>query len=93
MFCFYNLTFGILFLVESLDADLTAPGSFRSDLHRRHQAVHVVSSVAVVTEKQLVIVLRGAAQGASLALDALPRILPHADQHVSRELQTCWMAY
>ena len=62
-------------------------------LHRRHQAVHVVSSVAVVTEKKLVIVLRGAAQGASLALDALPRILPHADQHVSRELQTCWMAY
>ena len=53
----------------------------------------MVSSVAVVTEKQLVIVLRGAAQGASLALDALPRILPHADQHVSRELQTCWMAY
>ena len=62
-------------------------------LHGRHQTVHVVSSVAVVTEKQLVIVLRGAAQGASLALDALPRILPHADQHVSRELQTCWMAY
>ena len=56
-------------------------------LHGRHQTVHVVTSVAVVTEQQLVVVLAGPAQGAGLALDALPGVLPHADQHVVRELE------
>ena len=73
--------------MESLHTDLTAPGALRSDLHRRHQAVHVVASVAVVTEQKLVVVLAGPAQGAGLALDALPGALPHADQHVLRELE------
>ena len=35
----------------------------------------------------LVVVLAGAAEGAALALDALPRVLLHADDHVLRELQ------
>ena len=35
----------------------------------------------------LVVVLAGAAEGAALALDALPRVLLHADDHVVRELQ------
>ena len=77
--------------MESLHTDLTAPGALRSDLHRRHQTVHVITSVAVVTEQKLVVVLTGPAQGAGLALDALPGVLLHADQHVSRELQTCGM--
>ena len=47
----------------------------------------MVTSVAVVTEQQLVVVLAGPAQGAGLALDALPGVLPHADQHVVRELE------
>ena len=76
-----------LLLMESLHTDLTAPGALRSDLHRRHQTVHVVAPVAVVTEQQLVVVLTGPAQGAGLALDALPGVLPDADQHVVRELE------
>ena len=48
----------------------------------------MVASVAVVTEQQLVVVLAGAAERAGLALDALPGVLPDADQHVLSELQT-----
>ena len=76
-----------LFLVESLHTDLAAPGALRSNLHRRHQTVHVVTSVAVVTEQQLVVVLAGATQCAGLALDALPGVLLHTDQHVLGELE------
>lgn len=53
----------------------------------------MVSSIAIVAEEQLVIILRGPAQGAGLTLNALPGVLLHADQHVSRELQTCWMPW
>ena len=48
----------------------------------------MVASVAVVTEQQLVVILTGAAQGAGLALDALPGVLLDADQHVFSELET-----
>ena len=74
--------------MESLHTDLAAPGALRSNLHRRHQAVHVVTSVAVVTEQKLVVVLAGPAQGAGLALDALPGVLLDTDQHVLSELET-----
>ena len=47
----------------------------------------MVASVAVVTEQQLVVVLTGPAQGAGLALDALPGVLLDTDQHVLRELE------
>jgi len=73
--------------VEPLDADLAAPGPLRRLLDGRDEAVHVVAAVAVVAEEQLVVVLAGAAEGAALALDALPRVLLHADDHVLRELQ------
>ena len=73
--------------MESLHTDLTAPGALRSHLHGRNQTVHVVASVAVVTEQQLVVVLAGAAERAGLALDALPGVLPHTEQHVLCELQ------
>ena len=53
----------------------------------------MVAPVAVVAEEQLVVVLRGAAERAALALDALPRVLPHRHQHVFSELQTSWMAW
>ena len=61
-------------------------------LHRRHQTVHVVASVTVVTEQQLVVVLTRPAEGAGLALDALPGVLPDTDQHVVRELEAGGMA-
>ena len=73
--------------MESFHTDLAAPRSLRSDLHGWDQAVHVVASVAVVTEEQLVVVLAGAAERAGLALDALPGVLPHTEQHVLCELQ------
>ena len=72
--------------MESLHTDLTAPGALRSHLHGRNQTVHVVASVAVVTEQQLVVVLAGPTQGAGLALDALPGVLLRADPQVGGEL-------
>lgn len=79
-------------LVESLHADGATPGSFWCNLHGRYQAVHVIPSVTIITEEQLVIILTGATQGAGLALDALPGILLHANHHVVRELQASWVA-
>jgi len=73
--------------VKSLYADGAAPGALRRHLHGRDEAVHVVAHVAVVTEEQLVVVLAGAAERAGLALDALPGVLPHTEQHVLCELQ------
>ena len=52
----------------------------------------MVAAVAIVTEKELVVVLGGAAKGTSLALNALPGVLLHADLHVVRELQAGWVA-
>jgi len=52
----------------------------------------MVAAVAIVTEKELVVVLGGAAEGARLALNALPGVLLHADLHVVRELQAGWVA-
>ena len=79
--------------VECLDTDAAAPGALRRLLHRRHEAVHVVSAVAVVAEQELVVVLTGAAQGARLALDALPRILLYTHVHVGSELEAGGVTY
>ena len=79
--------------LEPLNADLAAPGSLRRLLDGRDEAVHVVAAVAVVAEEQLVVVLAGAAERAALALDALPRVLLHADDHVVRELQARGVAW
>ena len=59
---------------------------FVSYLHGGNETVHVVASVAVVAEQQLVVILGSAAEGAGLALDALPGVVPHADHHVLGEL-------
>ena len=40
----------------------------------RLEAVHVVATVAIVAEEQLIVVLRGATEVAGLAFDALPAI-------------------
>ena len=62
-------------------------------LHWRHKAIHVVASVAVVAEQQLIIVLAGATQCAGLALDALPGVLLHTDQHVLGELEAAGVTW
>ncbi len=74
--------------MKRFDAKLAAPRPLRRLLDRRLEAVHVIAAVAVVAEQELVVVLRGAAEGAALALDALPRVLAHGDQHVVGELET-----
>jgi len=51
----------------------------------------VVSSVAVVAEKELVVVVRSSADGAAFALDALPGIFAHGDDHVVGELEASRM--
>ena len=52
------------------------------------ECLYYLLPVAIVTEEKLVIILAGAAEGAGLALDTLPGILPHAEQHVLGELET-----
>ena len=78
--------------MEGFNADGAAPGALGRHLHGRDEAVHVVAAVTIVTEEQLVVVLRGAAEGARLALNALPRVLLHTDLHVVCELQAGWVA-
>ena len=73
--------------MKPLQAELAGPGSLRRLLDGRHEAVHVVAAVAVVAEEELVVVLAGAADGAALALDALPGVLLHRHDHVLGELQ------
>ena len=52
----------------------------------------MVTSVAVVTEQQLVVVLTCPTEGAGLALNALPGVLLDTDQHVLCELETGGMS-
>ena len=82
-----NMT-SFLVAVECVHTYLAAPGALGGHLHGRVEAVHVVAPVTVVTEQQLVVILRGAAQTAGLTLYALPGVFPHAHLHVGRELQT-----
>lgn len=70
------------------DAQVTAPGAFRGLMQWRLQAVHVVASITIVAKEQLIIIVRGAAEAAGLALDALPPVLLHREDHVGSELQT-----
>ena len=79
--------------MECVHTYFAAPGALGGHLHGRVEAVHVVTPVTVVTEQQLVVILRGPAQAAGLTLDALPGVFPHTDLHVGRELQTCRMAW
>lgn len=51
------------------------------------QAIHVIATVTVITEEQLVIVLRGATKAAGFALNALPLIGFNSLSHVCGELQ------
>lgn len=82
----------LLFLVEGFHADGATPVTLGGLLHGRHKAVHVVTSVAIVAEQQLVVILGGPTQCAGLALDALPGVLLHTDLHVVSELEARGMA-
>ena len=43
------------------------PGNLHLYLHRRDEAVHVEAAVTIVAKQKLIVILRGAAQGAGLA--------------------------
>lgn len=66
---------------------MTAPAPLWRLGHGRVEAVHVEASIAVVTKQKLIIVFRGAAHVAALALDALPPVRLHRRHHDGRELQ------
>ena len=72
--------------MKCLNTELATPRTLRRLLDGRNEAIHMIATIAVVAEQQLVVVLRGAAEGAALALDTLPRVLPDGHQHVVREL-------
>jgi len=80
-----NLTI-ILFLVELLYAQMATPTSFRWFLQRRIQAVHVVATVTIVAEQQLVVIVGGSTQSATFTFNALPAILFNGNHHVLGEL-------
>ena len=61
-------------------------------LERWFEAVHVVATVAVVAEQQLVIILRGATEMAGLTLNTLPAIGANNLSQRLRKLHTRWMS-
>jgi len=77
-----------LLFVKCVHAKSAAPGSFGWLLDGRFEAVHMIAPVAIVAEQKFVVVFGGAADGAALAFDTLPRILFHRYDHVVGELQT-----
>lgn len=77
--------------VKLFRAQLTAPATLGRLFESRHQAIHVVASVAVIAEQQLVVIIRCATDRAVLALNALPSVLLNRDLHVGGELETARM--
>lgn len=75
------------FLLQQVQTQVAAPTSLRRLRHRWGETIHVVATIAVITEEQLVVVLRGAADVAALALDALPAVGLHCCHHHRRELE------
>lgn len=75
------------FLLQQVQTQVAAPTSFGRLGHGRGETVHVVAAVAVIAEQQLVVILGGAADVATLALDALPAVGLHCCHHHGGELQ------
>lgn len=75
------------FLLQQVQTQVAAPAPLGGLRHGGCEAVHVVTTVTVVTEEQLVVVLGGAADVAALALDALPAVRLHGRHHHRGELQ------
>lgn len=75
------------FLLQQVQTQVAAPTSLRRLRHRWGETIHVVATIAVITEEQLVVVLRGAADVAALALDALPAVGLHCCHHHRGELE------
>ena len=75
------------FLLQQVQTQVAAPTSFRRLRHRRGETIHVVATIAVITEEQLVIVLGGATDVAAFAFDALPAVGLHCCHHHRGELE------
>lgn len=79
--------FVLLFVVAEFDdAQFTSPVAFGWRLQRWTKAVHVVPSIAVIAEKELIVIVGCSANRAAFALYALPGIFAHGDDHVVGEL-------
>lgn len=78
--------------MEFLDAEFAAPGALRGRRESRRQAIHVVPSIAVITEQELIVIVGSPADAAVLTFDTLPPISFHRDHHVGRELEARRMA-
>lgn len=74
-------------VLQKSQTQVATPASFWRVCHGRAEAVHVVSSVTVITEQKLVVVLRCATNIAALALNALPAVSLHSCHHHGSELQ------
>ena len=81
------------FLMKSLCADFARPWSLWRLFEWGNKTIHVIATITIVAEQKLVVILRRPAQSAALALDALPRILLHGNQHVWRELEAGWVTW
>lgn len=74
--------------VEFLVANVAAPQTIWRWRQRWCQAIHVIATIAVIAEQQLIVVVGCAANRTVFAFDALPAISFHGDDHVRCELQT-----
>lgn len=83
---FFRASLG-LFPVETLQTEFARPRALGRFLDGWNETVHMVTTIAIVAEQKLIIVLWGSTQGATFALDALPRVFLHGHQHVGWELE------
>lgn len=74
-------------------AQTARPGALGRRCKRWRQTIHVVSTITVVTEQQLIIVVRSATNGTAFAFDTLPPVLANRNDHVRCELQTSRMPW
>lgn len=73
--------------VKLIDAQFAAPRSLGWGGQSGRQAVHVIPTIAVVAEEQLIVIVRSATNRAIFTLDALPSVALNRDHHVGGELE------
>ena len=83
----YQQSSVLVFLLLSLTEDAD-PHPFRGVVHGGQQAVHVVSSITIITEQQLIIVICPATKNAFFTFHALPPVGKDVCRNLRSECET-----
>jgi len=74
------------------DTEMTTPRTLWRLRNGGLQTIHVVASVAVIAEEQLVVVVGRPAESTRFAFNTLPSVLLNGLYHVRSELETSRMS-